>query len=216
MVNSKRPKIRAVIADDHGLVRTSMKRLLESTREIEVVEEAETGEQAIALVPRVSPDILILDIQMPELGGLEVIRQLDGAVPILVVTGLVDAEFARRTISSGATGFITKTSSAKERLAAVREVASGRTYVSVDLKKDMAEQPPQVRNKDDLVSSLSEREFQIMLSLAQGLSNREIAEQLSINIKTVDSHRGHILKKLHVKNNADLTRFAIRNGLVQL
>lgn len=212
--------IRVAIADDHALVREGMRRMLSSSRQIDVVGEAANGAEAVELVTEKEPDVLLLDITMPVKDGIEAtedIVALEKKTKILILSMHADEQYALRTLRAGANGFISKGARLEELLKAIKEVHNGERYLPEQMSESFAE-----RDLDDeidersLVEMLSPREYQVMSYLAQGMTNREIADVLAISPKTVDTHRGHLLKKLRLRNNSDLTRFAIQSGLVKV
>jgi len=204
--------IRVAIAEDHTLVREAFKRLLEASGRVEVVGEASSGDEAVDIVGQLKPDVLVLDLAMPGKDGLAAIMDIAALqVPtrVLVVSMHTDDTYAVRAVRAGAAGYINKSARADELLEALESVHAGRRVVpdsaEVMLTKPGAH-PAQI---------LSPREFQVLGYLAGGMTNREIARMLEISVKTVDTHRGHVLKKLKLRNNSDLTRFAIQHGLLQ-
>ena len=204
--------IRVVIAEDHTLFREALVKMLSESRKIDVVGEAATGATAVSMTKRHKPDVLLLDVTMPEKDGLQALAelvQLHVATKVLVLTMHEDESHGVRAIRAGAAGFIRKSASLDELLAAIDKVNRGEQVVPGEilaaLNRKRSEHPAQI---------LSQREFQVMSYLAAGKTNREIADTLSISVKTVDTHRGHVLKKLRLRNNSDITRFAISNGLI--
>jgi DNA-binding NarL/FixJ family response regulator len=160
----------------------------------------------------------VLDISMPAKDGIDTsteISELGLPTRVLIVTMHSDEQYALRTLRAGASGFCCKGARSEELVHAVREVAAGRRYLPPHIQNTFADRYLTPATKDSPVSILSQREFQVMCHLAAGMTNREIAEQLQISVKTVDTHRGHVLKKLQLRNNSDITRFAIRHGFVE-
>jgi len=204
--------IRVVIAEDHTLIRQALVRMLQESKRIDVVGEAATGATAVSMTKRHKPDVLVLDVTMPEKDGLQALgelTQLHVPTKVLVLTMHEDEAHGVRAIRAGAAGFIRKSASMDELIAAIEKVHKGEQIVPAEvqaaLNRKRSEHPAQI---------LSQREFQVMSYLAAGKTNREIADTLSISVKTVDTHRGHVLKKLRLRNNSDITRFAISNGLM--
>jgi len=210
--------IRVAIADDHALVRQGLRRILEAELDIQVVGEARDGEEALRLVRTTRPDVLILDISMPGKDGLEAtraIRSREARTRILILTMHNEEHYALRTLRAGAHGFLYKGADSEELLRAVRAVSQGITYLPQEIERAFAEKfvhPEEAHPAE----RLTDREFQVLRLIARGLTNREIAEELGIRLKTVDSHRRRVLKKLGLRNNAELTRFAIRHGLIEV
>jgi DNA-binding NarL/FixJ family response regulator len=210
--------IRLLLVDDHTLLRKGLRHLLEDCDGITVVGETAEGAEAIRLVEELAPDVALVDLSMPRMDGIELtgeLLKLGLPTRVLILTMFSDGQHAVRTLRAGAHGFISKTASVEELVAAIRQVNAGERYLPPDIESDLngdaATDSPAggARTPAEL---LSRREFQVMCSLAGGKTNREIAEELGISVKTVDTHRGHVLKKLQLRNNSDITRFAIRNG----
>jgi len=204
--------IRIAIAEDHTLVRDALRTLLESSGRCEVVGEDSTGDEAVEIVAQRQPDVLLLDIAMPGKDVLEAISDIagmQGPTRVLVVSMHADDSHAVRAVRAGAAGYVNKTARVNELMAAIDAIVAGQRVVpdGADASLPPATSPAQV---------LSPREFQVLGHLASGLTNREIAKMLEISVKTVDTHRGHVLKKLKLRNNSDLTRFAMQHGLVQM
>ena len=204
--------IRVVIAEDHTLIREALVKLLGESRKIDVVGEAATGTTAVSMTKRLEPDVLLLDVTMPEKDGLQALaelQQLHVPTKVIVLTMHEDEAHGVRAMRAGAAGFLRKSASIDELLAAIEKVHKGEQVAPAEimaaLNRKRSEHPAQI---------LSQREFQVMSYLAAGKTNREIADTLSISVKTVDTHRGHVLKKLRLRNNSDITRFAISNGLI--
>lgn len=210
--------IRIAIADDHALVREGMRRMLSGSKLIDVVGEAANGVEAVELVEDMEPDVLLLDITMPIKDGIEAtvdIVALKRRTKILILSMHADEQYALRTLRAGANGFISKGARLEELLKAITDVHGGGRYLPDKIAASFAERHIRPDAEKPLAELLSKREFQVMSYLAQGLTNREIADILNISVKTVDTHRGHVLKKLKLRNNSDITRFAIQHGYVQ-
>ncbi len=210
--------IRVAIADDHALVREGLRRMLTATGAIEVVGEAKNGCDAIDIVQDALPDVLILDVSMPEKDGIETAAEVAGLgsrTRILMLSMHSDEQYALRTLRAGASGFIGKEARLEELVTAIRTVAEGKRYLPAHIEQAFADKYLSPDVKQSPAEVLSKREFQVMNYLATGMTNREIAELLGISVKTVDTHRGHVLKKLKLRNNSDITRFAIQHGYVQ-
>jgi two-component system invasion response regulator UvrY len=209
--------IRIAIADDHAIVRDGLKRILADQADMEVIGEASDGFEAVELVRKLKPDVIILDISMPAKDGLDATREigaLKAATRVLILTMHSDEHYAIRTMRAGATGYLVKGASSEELLRAIRTVAGGQRYLPADLESAFAEHFLTPETSYTPAESLSDREFQVLCLLASGFTNREIAEKLFISVKTVDSHRSRILDKLSLRNNSDLTRFAIEHKLI--
>jgi len=210
--------IRVVVVDDHTIVRSGICRLLEAESDIEVVAQAGSGHEAVRLCREAKPDVLVLDYGLPDLDGLETTRQivqLSEAPGILILTMHASEEYATRVIRAGAMGFIVKTAPTVQLLNAVRKVARHQLSVSESIMERMVGRLAQPAT-DRPESLLSNRELQVLIRLAQGMSTKEVAEALHLSASTVDTYRRRILEKLNLRNNADMTRFAIRRNLVHL
>ena len=202
-------KLRIAIADDHTIVRWAVRQLLEDSGVVEVIGEAGNGNEAVALVQRTQPDVLLLDLSMPEKDGFEVLQEvtaLGTTTRILILTMHFEPTYGARAIKAGAASIMHKTTDPVELLGAIRTVMAGERVAPAEVLE--------LLGRRDGTHVLSQRELEVMEFLARGLSNREIAERLTISIKTVDTHRGHVLKKLKLRNNSDITRFAIQHGLM--
>jgi two-component system invasion response regulator UvrY len=212
--------IRVAIADDHALVREGMRRMLSGSRQIDVIGEAANGAEAVELVTEKEPDVLLLDITMPVKDGIqatEEIVELQKKTRILILSMHADEQYALRTLRAGANGFISKGARLEELLKAIKQVHRGERYLPEQMSESLGERSIEDKiDEKSLVEMLSPREYQVMSYLAQGMTGREIADVLAISPKTVDTHRGHLLKKLRLRNNSDLTRFAIQSGLVKV
>jgi two-component system, NarL family, invasion response regulator UvrY len=210
---------RVLIADDHAVVRAGYKQFLEADPSITEVGEVASGSEALDALRQGDWDLLLMDIHMPNRSGLDVLKHVTvghPAVRVLIMSGLPEEQYARNVLRAGASGYLSKGGSPDEFLKAVHIVLTGRRYVSATLAESMAEalESPNDQNKP-LHSSLSAREFQIFRKLAAGVSAGHIADELSLSVKTVSTYRARILEKLSFSTNADLTNYALRNGLIQ-
>jgi two-component system invasion response regulator UvrY len=204
--------IRVVIAEDHTLIREALVKMLVASRRIDVVGQASTGTEALELVAQQHPDVLLLDVTMPEKDGMQALSELaaiDTNTKALILTMHEDEAHGVRAIRGGAAGYIKKSSNLDELIDAIERVNRGERVIPTEVEAALGR-----KRSDHPAQILSTREFQVMEYLAAGKTNREIAEMLSISVKTVDTHRGHVLKKLRLRNNSDITRFAIQNGLM--
>ncbi|MBI5576625.1 MAG: response regulator transcription factor [Deltaproteobacteria bacterium] len=211
--------IRVLLADDHSVVRDGLRRLVDGAGDMTVVAEAADGREAIRKARETSPDVAVVDISMPGLDGLEVVRRLIAErpkLPVLVLTMHEEEQYVVRAIGAGAKGYITKRSAAEQLLQAIRKVHAGGRYLSESASEALAERMAKGGEAGSLLDILSDREIQVLRGLAMGRSNREIAEAYDISIKTVDTYRFRLLNKLNLRNNVELTRFAIRKGIVEL
>jgi len=206
--------INVLLVDDHPVVRDGYRRLLENTRDIRVVAEADDGEEACAQYRECHPDIVVLDLNMPGIGGLETIRRLRAKGPgvrILVFSMHDSKVMVARALEAGAAGYLAKSSAALQMVEAVRAVAQGKRFLDQDLVPEILEMQS---GEIDLMGRLSQREFQVFRNLAEGHSVAEIAGMLSISPKTVGVHQTNIMRKLGLRNAAELARLAIRNEAI--
>ncbi len=210
--------IRVLLADDHSIVRDGLRRLVDGAGDMAVVAEAADGREAIRLAAEVVPDVAIVDISMPGLDGLEAVQRIHAAHPamaILVLTMHEEEQYAVRAIRAGASGYITKRSAADQLLRAIRKVHVGGRYLTDEAAEVLARRMGKGGLGGSDLDGLSTREIQVLRSLALGQSNREVAEAYKISIKTVDTYRSRLLKKLDLRNNAELTRFAIQRRIIE-
>jgi DNA-binding NarL/FixJ family response regulator len=209
--------IRVILVDDHALVREGLRRLLNGSTEIEVIGEASDGVEAIERVKELRPDVALVDVSMPRKDGIEATAEITALgldTKILILTMYSDEQYALRTLRAGADGFIWKGARFEELCRAIAKVKEGERYLPAEIEERFAADSVEKDSAGQSVDVLSKREFQVMCYLAAGMTNREIAKELGISVKTVDTHRGHVLKKLRLRNNSDITRFAIRRGFV--
>ncbi|MFL6622104.1 MAG: response regulator [Sulfurifustaceae bacterium] len=207
--------IRVMLVDDHAVVRMGFRLLLEGQPDIKVAAEAESGEQACLLYPQVRPEVVVMDLSMPGIGGLEAMTRLrarDGQAHILVLTAHDDTIHPRRVLDAGALGYLSKRSAAGELIQAVRQVAQGKIYVEPGIAQQMVAK--QAGGVQYPVEALSQREFEVFLLLSQGISVTEIAATLHLSPRTVGTHLYHIKQKLGAANSAEMALIAIRAGLL--
>jgi len=205
--------IRLAIAEEHTIVRWALREALGNTGDLEVVGDAGTAAETLEMVRRDRPEVLLLDLLLPDRSGLDLLaelRLLDTAPLVIVLTGHAEPSYAARAIAAGAHGYLTKASEPAALLEAIRAVSRGEQVIPPGIEQFLA------AGDGHPASALTAREQQVMEMLGRGLTNREIAEHLEISIKTVDTHRGHVLKKLGLRNNSELTRFAVKHGYVSL
>ena len=205
--------IRLGIAENQTIVRWALKEALSKDPDFEVVGDAGTAAETLEMLQRARPDVLLLDISLPDRSGFDVLhdmRESDAAPIVIVLTWHTEPSYAARAISAGAHGYVNKSASPEELMAAIRAVSRGEQVIPPGVEHMLG------TSDGHPASALTAREQQVMEMLARGLTNREIAEHLQISIKTVDTHRGHVLKKLGLRNNSELTRFAVKHGYVSL
>ena len=206
--------IRVMLVDDHAVVRTGFRLLLQSVPEISVIGEAESGEAALTRYADLTPDVLVMDLAMPGMGGLEALKRLRSRHPqarVLALSAHDDPVHARRALQEGALGFLSKRSAPEALIEAVTTVASGRRYLDAGLAQKLALADIQGGSP---VERLSEREFEVFIRLAQGATVQKIAEDLKLSSSTVGTHLYNIKQKLDVVNQSELTLIAIRHGLI--
>ena len=207
--------LRVMLVDDHAVVRMGFRLLLESDPGVRVCAEAESGETALRLYPEVKPDVVIMDVSMPGMGGIEAVSRLvakDPEARVLVLSAHEDTVHPKRLMKAGALGYLSKRTAGEELLKALRQVAEGRNYIDPDLAQQLAVQ--QFSGDQSPVEILSEREFEVFMQLARGQSVNRIAETLFLSPRTVGTHLYNIKQKLGAENAAELTLIAMRNGLL--
>lgn len=214
--------IRVLIADDHAIVREGVRALLTLSEDIEVVGEAANGQEAVRLARSLSPDVILMDIAMPGLGGLEAtieIRKENPNARILVLTQYEDREYIRRFLKAGVSGYVLKKSAGGELTAAIRAVQRGGLVLDPEVAREaMRDQMPSAiaGGATDPYDALTDREKQVLKLVAEGRSNKEVAELLTISVKTAMSHREHIMQKLDMHSRTDLVKFALQKGVISL
>ncbi len=209
--------IKVLVVDDHELVRTGICRMLADTVDIEVIGQAESGEMAIDMARRESPDVVLLDVNMPGIGGVETTRRLIQSVPtikVLAVSGLAEEPYPSLLLKAGAKGYITKGAPLAEMVRAIKKVMQGGKYFSADIAEQIASSylSEQQQSPFDL---LSEREMQVAMMVVNCISAQEIADRLFVSVKTVNTYRYRIFEKLDVDSDVKLTHLAIRYGLIK-
>jgi DNA-binding NarL/FixJ family response regulator len=210
--------IKVLLADDHSIVRAGLRRIVEESGDMEVIAEAADGREAIQHAHQQLPDVAVIDISMPGLDGLEVITQLRNyypKLPLLILTMHEEGQYVVRAIEAGAMGYITKQSAPEQLVKAIRKVHAGSRYLTDEAAEALALRVAKGAQGQSPLDTLSMRELQVLRRLALGHTNREIAGAYHISIKTVDTYRARILKKLNLRNNAELSRFAIQNRLIE-
>lgn len=210
--------MRVLIADDHTMVRESLVSMLQADGDIQVVAQAADGIEALEKALQTQPDIVVIDLSMPRLNGIEVVRRLREALPdtrVLVLTMHQEDEYVLQAVRAGASGYLVKDSAAADLLTAVRNVHAGRGYFGPQAAKTLAEQLQHPERKlEDPYGRLTAREREVFHLLAEGLTTKEIARRLAISVKTAENHRGRVLAKLGTRNTAELVRYALRKGLL--
>lgn len=208
--------MRLLIADDHTLVRKGLRQILLDTQDVEVVDEASDGKEIIKKISKNDYTLVLLDISLPGRSGIEVLKQIKcikPELPVLILSMHPEEQYAVRSIRAGASGYVTKESAPDELLAAIIKVAQGGKYITSTLAEKLAFEVEKPTEKT-LHETLSDREYQVMCMIASGKTVKEIAEILSLSVKTISTHRVRLLHKMNMRNNAQLTHYAIKNGLV--
>jgi len=208
--------LRILIADDHPIVRQGLRQIIAEIPDMVVADEASNGDEVLSKARASHYDVVLLDISMPGIHGLDVMRQLKNErprLPVLILSIHPEEQYAVRALRSGASGYLTKESAPDELITAIRKVSMGGKYVSSSLAERLAYE---LESIDEQLphNTLSDREYQIMLFIASGKTVTEIADELSLSIKTISTYRSRILEKMKMKNNAELTYYAIKNHLV--
>ena len=208
--------VRIMLVDDHDLVRTGLRRLLEDNGEFSIVAEASNGEDSVSLTKDLQLDVVLMDLNMPGMGGLEATRKLKHLRPevkIIIVTMIDDVMFPQRLLRAGASGYLTKGAKVDEITKAIREVMANRRYISPDLAQRMA--TVELDDGRSPFEELSERELQVLMLLMEGQRVSDISDELCLSPKTVSTYRYRLYDKLSVKNDIELTRLALEHGIIQ-
>jgi DNA-binding NarL/FixJ family response regulator len=209
--------IKIFIADDHAIVRKGLKQIVGDTSDMVIAGEAGNGHEALDKVLKNDYDVIVLDISMPGINGLDVLKQIKSQkpkLPILALTMHPEEQYAVRVLRAGASGYLTKESASDELITAIKRVSTGRKYVSSSLAEKLAF-GLEVDSEKPLHENLSDREYQVICMIASGKTVKEIAGELFLSAKTVSTYRTRILEKMNMKNNAELTHYAIKQGLVE-
>ncbi|WP_425801849.1 response regulator [Desulfitobacterium sp. Sab5] len=215
-------KLRILLADDHAVLRAGLKLLLNAEADIEVVGEASDGEEAIAQVNKLMPDLLLLDLSMPKLNGVDCIEKLmksHSNLKVLVLTMHDDEEYLRAVLSVGAKGYVLKKAADVELLSAIRTVARGEMFIYPSMAAQLVYRqlvnPKDKKSKDTKVKHLSERESEVLRYLALGHTNQEIGDMLHVSVKTVETYKARLMEKLEMRKRADLVRYAMDHGIIE-
>lgn len=211
----ERPKIRVLLADDHSLVRQGFRRILDGQPDILVVGEAANGRLAVEMVGQLHPDVLVIDVSMPELNGIEAARQVARQHPRTRVVALSmqkSGVYVREMLKAGARGYLLKECTEHDLVSAIREVSLGKAWLSPDVSGAVLEDYR--KHVSDPIDLLSAREREVLQQIAEGKTNKDIAAHFNLSVYTVEAHRGRIMEKLNLHSGTELVRFAIRHGLV--
>jgi DNA-binding NarL/FixJ family response regulator len=208
--------IKVIIVDDHLIVREGLKQIISDTSDISVVEEASNGQEAINKIRNNDCDVLLLDISMPGRSGLEILKEIKSELPklsILILTMHPEEQYAVRVLRAGASGYLTKESAPDELIEAIRKVSDGGKYISSTLAEKLAFNL-EIDTGKPFHQTLSDREFEVMCMISSGKTVTEIADEMSLSVKTISTYRTRILDKMRMKTNAELTYYSIKNDLV--
>jgi two-component system, NarL family, response regulator NreC len=216
---AKNSKIRVLIADDHAILRSGLRMLIDAQSDMTVVAEAQNGNEVLEIAKKTSPDIVILDVTMPERGGLHAIHEILKHGPqtrVLLLTMHEEVSYLRTALAAGASGYVLKKSVDADLLSAIRAVHRGRTYIDSELASELIGHalPERSRPGHKAGDVLSERELQVLKLVAEGFSSREIAQQIFVSVKTVETYRGRFAEKLGLTSRADIVRYALETGLL--
>ena len=215
-------QIKVLLADDHTIVREGLRALLLADAEIAVVAEAHNGREAVSLTNSLRPDVVVMDIAMPLLNGLEATRQILSALPktkVLILSAHSDDAYIDRVIAVGAVGFLIKQTSAQILAKAIHEVMSGKAFYSPQVSRRLRDHYGKAETAGGLMikkaTGLTSRELEVIQLVAEGYANKQVASDLNISIKTVEKHRQHLMDKLNIHDTAGLTRYAIAQGIIE-
>jgi len=215
-------KITILLAEDHAVVREGLYNMLKLEADLQVVGEATDGRQAVALAKKLQPDVVLMDIAMPHLNGLEATRQILKALPaskVLILSAHNDDAYVDTAIASGAVGFLLKQASSHDVCQTIREVQQGKTVFSAAISRRLNRLQPQSLGRtghpQKKVSQLTSREMEVLQLIAEGKANKETAAELGVGLKTVEKHREHLMQKLDIHDTAGLTRYAISAGIIE-
>ncbi len=209
--------ISVLLTDDHALVRSGIRRLLEDSQQLSIIGEADCGEESVRLAQELNPDVILMDVNMPGIGGVEACRRIlqrNPAQKIIVLTIHNEQTFPKRMLEIGAKGYLTKECGVDEMLNAIRQVYNGGAYIAPSIAQQLA-LSLLPGNEHNPIDRLSRREFQVMLMISHGLTNSEISEKLCLSPKTISTYRLRLLEKLGAQNEVDLIRIAVEQGMVE-
>lgn len=212
-------KITVLLAEDHTVVRQGLRALLSTESDIEIVGEAENGRQAVQVARKTKPDVILMDVAMPLLNGLEATRQIKREMPeskVLILSSYSDGDYVEQLTQAGAMGYLIKQTASNELLKAIRETHKGNSFFSPSIAKRLRDHSlPGATGKRNASPTLTPRETEVLQLIAEGLANKQIAGELAISIKTVEKHRQQVMDKLNIHDVANLTRYAISKGMVE-
>ncbi|ACL19287.1 two component transcriptional regulator, LuxR family [Desulfitobacterium hafniense DCB-2] len=210
-------QIRLLLVDDHSVLRSGLKMILNSQKDMVVIGEADSGAAAIAKIKEINPDIILLDISMPDMSGLQALEKLSkvSSAKILMLTMHADEKYLQEALKSGASGYVLKQAADTELLQAIRDVAGGEIYLDSSLAQNLVKSMYSPRKDNNRsASNLTEREKEVLRYIALGYTNKEIGESLSVSVKTVETHKARIMEKIQCHKRSDLVRYAIEQGYI--
>lgn len=216
-MNERKP-VRVLLADDHPLVRAGVRKVLETLPAVTVVGEAGDGDEALRMLAELEPDLLVLDLNMPQRDGFAVLREARDAAPgvrILVLTMHASVEYVARAVREGADGYLLKDTAVQDLAAAIESVVGGHPYYSEIAQRALADSIRRPSDESQRLERLTTREREVLIGVAKGLTTKEIAAEFNISTRTVETHRAAIMRKLDIRSVALLTQFAIREGLIE-
>ncbi|EHQ88676.1 response regulator [Desulfosporosinus youngiae] len=210
-------QIRLFLVDDHSVLRSGLKMILNSQKDMVVIGEADSGSAAIAKIKQINPDIVLLDISMPKMSGLEALEKLSkvSSAKILMLTMHADEKYLQEALKAGASGYVLKQAADTELLQAIRDIAQGEIYLDSNLAQNLVKSiysPRKESNSSD--SNLTEREKEVLRYIALGYTNKEIGESLLVSVKTVETHKARIMEKLQCHKRSELVRYALEHGYI--
>ncbi len=211
--------IKIVIADDHDIVRAGLKQIISDTRDMKVTGESGCAEQLIELIKKNEYDVVLLDLKMPGMNGLDAIKHIKALkpdLPVIVLSMHAEDQYAVRTIRAGASGYITKETASENLVAAIKKAVAGGRYISPALAESLADSIAWGGIDAPLHDNLTDREFQVMCMIASGKSVSEIASELFLSVKTISTYRQRLLTKMNMKNNSEITHYVIKNNLLEI
>ena len=215
-------KIRLLLVDDHKIVRAGLKMLFQAEPDMEIVGEASSGSDALALVAELNPDVVLMDVAMPGMTGIEAtrrIKEVRAETPVIALTMHEDEQYFFQMLAAGASGYVPKRAAPDDLVSAIRAVSQGQVFLYPSLAKLLVAdflQRADTGSDSQPVAELTPREREVLTCIAEGYTNREIGEQLTISVKTVDRHRENIMNKLNLQSRVDLVKYAIEKGLITL
>ena len=211
--------IKVLLADDHGIVRAGLRRIIEESGKMQIIAEVSDGKKAVQRGIEKKPDVAIIDISMPGYDGLEVTKQLTDYypdLPVIILTMYEEEQYIIRSIEAGAMGYLSKNAAPEELVNAIEKVMTGKRYLTEQAAEALALRLIKGTQGKSLIDSLSTRELQVLRRLALGNTNKEIADNYNLSVKTIDTYRQRLLKKLGLRNNAELSTFAIQHNIIKI